>query len=178
MFTEIEAKLKVDSLGEIERKLPELGAEFQAEQLQIDYFFDDVNSTLAKTDRCLRLRKQMVGKNESFLLTYKGAREKSNFKRRQEIEFEIKDADSVRKLLLVLGYEQSLVVEKKRRFWKLGDCEVALDRLPLLGDFVEIEGPNEEKIATMQKSLGLIDLPHIIESYASLVTKKQIVNSK
>jgi len=178
MCTEIEAKLKVESLREIEHKLAELGAEFLAEQLQTDYHFDDANTTLTKTDRCLRLRKQIVGKGESFFLTYKGAKEKSNLKRRQEIEFEIKDADSVCKLLSALGYEQSLVVEKKRRLWKLGDCEVALDRLPLLGDFVEIEGPDEEKIATAQEKLGLSDLSHIAESYASLVTKKQIVNSK
>ncbi|MFH1883190.1 MAG: class IV adenylate cyclase [Planctomycetota bacterium] len=176
MCTEIEAKLKVDSLPEIERKLSELGAEFLAEQLQTDYHFDDTNTTLTKTDRCLRLRKQMVGKSESLFLTYKGAKEKSNLKKRQEIELEIKDADSVRKLLSALGYEQSLVVEKKRRLWQLGDCEVALDRLPLLGDFVEIEGPDEEKIATAQEKLGLSDLSHIAESYASLVAKKQIVN--
>ena len=178
MCTEIEAKLKVDSLEEIEHKLTGLGAEFQAEQLQIDYFFDDVNSILTKSDRCLRLRKQMVGKNESLFLTYKGAKEKSNLKRRQEIELEIKDADSVRKLLSALGYEQVLAIEKNRRLWQLGDCEVALDRLPLLGDFVEIEGPDEEKITNAQDKLGLSDLSHIAESYASLVTKKQIVNSK
>ncbi len=178
MCAEIEAKLKVDSLPEIERKLPGLGAEFLAEQLQTDYHFHDSNTTLIKTDRCLRLRKQMVGKNESLFLTYKGAKEKSNLKKRQEIEFEIKDADSVRKLLSALGYEQSLVVEKKRHLWKLGDCEVALDQLPLLGDFVEIEGPDEEKIATAQEKLGLSDLSHIAESYASLVAKKQIVNRK
>ena len=178
MCTEIEAKLKVDSLGEIERKLPELGAEFLAEQLQTDYHFDDANTTLTKTDRCLRLRKQIVGKGESFFLTYKGAKEKSNLKKRQEIEFEIKDADSLRKLLSALGYEQVLAIEKKRRLWQLGDCEVALDRLPLLGDFVEIEGTDEEKIANAQDKLGLSDLSHIAESYASLVAKKQIVNSK
>jgi len=178
MCTEIEAKLKVDSLEEIERKLSELGAEFLAEQLQTDYHFDDADTTLTKTDRCLRLRKQMVEKSESFFLTYKSAKEKSNLKKRQEIEFEISDADSARKLLSGLGYVQALIVEKKRRLWQLGDCEVSLDQLPLLGDFVEIEGPDEEKIATVQKSLGLTDLPHITESYASLVAKKQIVNSK
>ncbi len=178
MCTEIEAKLKVDSLPEIEHKLNELGAEFLTEQLQTDYYFDDANATLTKTDRCLRLRKQMVGKSESLFLTYKSAKEKSNFKKRQEIEFEIKGADSACKLLSALGYEQISVVEKKRRLWQLGDCEVALDQLPLLGDFVEIEGPDEEKIATVQESLGLTDLPHITESYASLVAKKQIVNSK
>ena len=177
-MTEIEAKLKVDSLQETERKLAELGAEFLAEQLQTDYHFDDADTTLTKTDRCLRLRKQMVEKSESFFLTYKSAKEKSNLKKRQEIEFEISDADSARKLLSALGYVQALIVEKKRRLWQLGDCEVSLDQLPLLGDFVEIEGTDEEKIIAVQKSLGLTDLPHITESYASLVAKKQIVNSK
>jgi adenylate cyclase class 2 len=176
MCTEIEAKLKVDSLSEVEHKLGELDAEFLAEQLQTDYFFDDVNATLINADKCLRLRKQIVGKSESCFLTYKGAKEKSNLKRRQEIESEINDADSTNKLFQALGYEQVLIVEKKRRLWQLGNCEVALDHLPLLGDFVEIEGPSEEIISNVQKSLGLTDLPHISKSYASLL-KEQLQQS-
>ena len=174
MCTEIEAKLKVGSLQKVKSKLEQLGAEFLAEQLQTDYHFDDADSGLTKTDRCLRLRRQMVGGSESFFLTYKGPKEKSNFKKRQEIELEIKDAASARKLLSALGYEKVLVVEKKRCVWRLGDCQIALDRLPLLGEFVEIEGPDDEKIADAQKSLGLADLPHITESYASLVAQKQV----
>lgn len=169
MCIEIEAKLKVNSLSEIEHKLGELGAKFRAEQLQTDYFFDDVNTTLTKADKCLRLRKQIAGKCESCFLTYKGTKEKSNLKKRQEIEFEINDSDSAHKLLLALGYEQVLVVEKRRRLWHFGNCEVALDQLPLLGDFVEIEGPDEEKISNVQNSLGLTDLPNISKSYASLL---------
>ncbi len=178
MCTEIETKLKVDSHKEIIDGLAELGAEFLEEQLQMDYYYDDADRTLTKTDRCLRLRRQLTGENEKLFLTYKGAKEKDNFKKRQEMEIEIKGADSARKLLLALGYEKVLVVEKKRSTWRLGECEVALDELPLLGSFVEIEGPDGEKIADVQRSLGLADLPHITESYASLVAKKQIVNSK
>ncbi len=65
MCTEIEAKLKVDSLSEIEDKLGELGAKFLGEQLQCDYLFDDANATLIKTDKCLRLRRQTVEESES-----------------------------------------------------------------------------------------------------------------
>ncbi|MHC4425537.1 MAG: class IV adenylate cyclase [Planctomycetota bacterium] len=172
MATEIEAKLKVDSLTEIENKLAELGAKFLAEQLQADNHFDDANATLTKSHRCLRLRRQQASGSEKFLLTYKGAKEKSNFKKRQEIEIEIKDADSTEKLLLALGYERVSVVEKKRRLWQLAGCEVALDNLPLLGDFVEIEGPDDERIAAVQKSLGLADLPHIARSYARLMKEE------
>jgi len=182
MFTEIEAKLKVDSLPEIESRLERLGAEFIAEQLQMDTHFDDASVTLKNADRCLRLRRQIVGGKTRFLLTYKGAKEKSNFKKRQEIEVEIMDADSTEKLLSALGYEGKLSVEKKRRLWKLGGCEVALDQLKVLGDFVEIEGPDDKQIAHVQENLGLADLPHIPKSYASMIMeeynqsgKKQII---
>ncbi len=46
MHTEIEAKLKVDSLQEIERKLDEVGAEFLEEQLQTDTYCDAADATL------------------------------------------------------------------------------------------------------------------------------------
>ena len=172
MCFEIEVKLKVDLLPEIERKLGKLSAEFLAEQLQTDYLFDDSNATLTAIDRCLRLRRQSVTGSERFFLTYKGAKEESNFKKRQEIETEISDAESTKKLLSALGYEKVLVVEKKRRLWKLGGCSVALDELPLLGAFVEIEGPDDETINGVQQSLGLTDLPHIAKSYAQL-TKEE-----
>lgn len=172
MATEIEAKLKVDSLQEIKCRLTELSAEFLQEQLQRDYHFDDAKMTLYKTDRCLRLRRQLVNNSERFFLTYKGAKEKSRYKKRQEIEIEITDSDSVQKLLSALGYEKALVIEKRRITWRLDDCVVALDQLPLLGEFVEIEGPDEERIAKVQRNLGLSDLPHIKKSYAALIRTK------
>jgi len=172
MCTEIEAKLKVDSLQEIVERLAELGAEFSEEQMQKDYYFDDANRTLTKADECLRLRRQLTGDDEKVFLTYKGAREKGKFKKRQEIEIEVVDFDSAQKLLSVLSYEKSLIFEKKRRVYKLDQCKVALDELPLLGFFLEIEGPDGEKIADVQKKLGLENLPHISESYATLMEEK------
>ena len=65
-----------------------------------------------------------------------------------------------------------MAVEKKRCLWRLDGCEVALDDVPLLGNFVEIEGPDVEKITHVQKRLGLADVPHIPRSYASLIRDK------
>jgi len=176
MHIEIEAKLKVESLEDVKRKLVERGAEFLAEQLQTDYYFDGRDRTLTKTDRCLRLRQEVIDDSERFFLTYKGAKEKDQFKKRQEIDIEIKDLDSTEKLLAALGYNMVLVVEKKRKTWRHRDCVVALDELPLLGDFVEIEGPDDERITDVQKDLGLANLPHIPESYASLMAEKLRAN--
>ena len=172
MHTEIEAKLKVDSLQDIERKLGEVGAEFVAEQLQTDTYFDDADGSLKGGDRALRVRRQRAGKKEKSFLTYKGPKQKDDFKKRQEIEIEIGDADSAEELLSALGYEKALVFEKKRRIWQLNDCVVSLDELPLLGSFVEIEGPDGDSIADVQENLGLSDLPHIVESYALLMEEK------
>jgi adenylate cyclase class 2 len=172
MCVEIEAKLKVDSLADVERRLNDLGAEFVAEQSQSDDHFDDANATLATTDRCLRLRRQSIGPDEKFFLTHKGAKESSNFKKRREIELEICDADVMSELLAALGYKKVLVVEKTRRLWRFRGCEVALDHLPQIGDFVEIEGPDDEMIAKVQQSLGLAHLQHVAKSYAQMIAEK------
>ncbi|MFC1781036.1 class IV adenylate cyclase [Planctomycetota bacterium] len=172
MCIEIEAKLKVDSLEQIRDRLGKLGAEFVAELSQKDILFDDVNDTIKKADSCLRLREQAVSGDRKYILAYKGAKEESNFKKRQEIEIEITDYDSTCRLISALGYEQKMIVEKSRGLWRFGGCEVALDNLPLLGNFVEIEGPDDRKIANVQTQLGLDNLTHISKSYATLITEK------
>jgi adenylate cyclase class 2 len=172
MHTEIEAKLKVDSLQEVERKLGQVNAEYVEEQLQKDTYFDDVDSSLKSGDRALRIRRQRGGQKEKTFLTYKGPKQKDDFKKRQEIEIEIADGDSAEELLSALRYEKALVFEKRRRVWHFDDCIVSLDELPLLGGFVEIEGPDGRRIAGVQSKLGLSDLPHILESYACLMQQK------
>ncbi len=172
MFVEIEAKLKVDSHKPVEKKLTQLGAEFLAEQIQTDYYLDDSDRTLTKADKCLRIRLERVGKSQKFFITYKGPKEKGEFKKRQEVETSVADAEAAEKLFAALGYRKAVVVEKKRRLYRLGHCQVALDDLPALGTFVEIEGPNADEISQVQNSLGLAKLPHIPESYACLLAEK------
>ena len=171
MPTEIEAKLKVESLQEVENKLRELYAEFLQEQVQTDYYFDDSEATFKNSDTALRLRRQTAGNQEKILLTYKGAKERDNFKKRREVEVEISDLDSAEKLLSAIGYKRALTVEKRRRIWRLSGCTVALDELPLLGSFVEIEGPDDKTITDLQRRLGLANLSHIPKSYASLMAE-------
>ncbi len=177
MSVEIEAKLKIDSPAKMEQKLSELGAEFVAEQLQADIFLDDAENSMITTDRCLRVRRQIVAGNQRCFLCYKGCRENNEFKKRLEIETEIMDSESLLNLFSALGYEEKLVVEKRRKLWRLGGCEVTLDKLPLLGDFVEIEGPDEERIAGIQARLGLAALPVVAESYAQLIIQKHGVRN-
>jgi adenylate cyclase class 2 len=175
MHIEIEAKLKVDSLKKVARRLKARDAKFLRGAVHTDAYFDDAKKSLRKSDSALRIRRQVMDRGEPRhpgVITFKGPRRKGFFKQRQEIQFGISDADIAEMFLVAIGYKKTLVYQKKRQVWRLGGCEVALDELPLLGTFVEIEGPSEKKIAAVQKKLGLEDLPHIPESYAALMQKQ------
>ena len=169
MYIEIEAKLKVDSFKGIEKKLKALDAEFLRERLHTDAYFDDAKLSLRKADSALRIRHQLIGRRDQVVITFKGPRRKGRFKQRQEIQFEVGDAELAEMFLAAIGYKRTLVYQKKRRVWHYRDCEIALDELPILGKFVEIEGPGAKIIAAVQKKLGLENLPHIHESYALLM---------
>jgi adenylate cyclase class 2 len=172
MRIEIEAKLKVDSFDSVKKSLKKLSALFEAEQRQTDFYFDDLNSAFSKSDSCLRLRQQKDKRVEKFFLTYKGPKQKSNFKKRAEIEIEVNDFEAAEKFLSALGYKKAIVVEKKRQLWRLGACIVSLDTVLDLGSFVEIEGPDDKRITEVQKQLGLEELGHIKSSYADLLAEK------
>jgi adenylate cyclase class 2 len=170
--TEIEAKLRVEDHAPIAERLAELEAHYVGEVRQDDDYFDDTAHSMATSDRCLRLRRESRSGDNTLYVTYKGPRQAGAFKRRQELEFQVSDAESVRLLLAVLGYEPALVVEKTREVWELDRCQVGLDTLSTLGCFVEIEGPDEATIARVQTALGLADRTHVPESYACLVAAR------
>ncbi len=172
MYIEIEAKLKVDSLKKVARRLKARDARISARGRSYRYLFDDAKKSLRKSDSALRIRRQLMGRKEQVVITFKGPGEKGDSNRGRKFNSRISDADIAEMFLAAIGYKKTLVFQKKRRVWRLGGCEVALDELPLLGSFVEIEGPNEKKIADVQKKLGLEDLPHIPESYAALMQKQ------
>ena len=63
----------------------------------------------------------------------------------------------------------NLVFEKQRQSWLLDDCRVELDRLPLLGTFVEVEGPCETAIEQVLCKLELDKADLITTPYPILL---------
>ncbi len=171
MREEIEAKLKVDSLAAVERRLRDGAATWLRETVQTDLYFDTVDRKFTRGDECLRLRLEKIGRQERLVLAYKGPKQPDDVKRRAEVEVEVRDADATEALLAALGYRKALAFNKRRRLWRLQGCEVALDELPLVGAFVEIEGPDAGTIARVQEGLGLSHVSHTVDSYACLVDR-------
>ena len=165
MAVEIEAKIKVSDHDGLRERLEKLGAVCQGEQLETNIYFDMADSQLRKGDRALRLR--CVG--GEYTLAYKGPAQPSKFKQREEIQTGVADGPALVKLLGEVGFEQSLVFEKRRESWVLDECCVELDVLPLLGTFVEVEGPSEAAIGKVVEKLGLAGADLVNGAYPILL---------
>lgn len=169
MKLEIEAKVKVENLESVAQRLAEADACFKHELLEKDSYFIDADRMVVRPGCGLRLRRQKTNENEKVILTYKGPKKKTRFKTRQEIEIEVNDVDAAEQLLTELGCHKKLMFEKKRSLWLLEQCLICLDELPLLGCFVEVEGPDEGAIADVLKKIGLSGHEHINKGYAKLM---------
>jgi len=171
---EIEAKIKVGSFEQIKRLLEDSGARFFRESVQKDKFFDNPEKKLKRQGSGLRLRVETLQAGKRAILTLKGPKQPHRFKARKENEIEISpdDITKVEAMLLGLGFSRFFEYEKKRQLWELDECSVCLDNIPLLGDFVEIEGPGEDKIEAVMGKLGLSGSEHINNGYAKLLKKK------
>ena len=172
MKLEIEAKLKVDSLDVLTEHLQQAGAVFKYDVVERDSYLVDAGRVMVKKGCGLRLRKQSVGDNEKYILTYKGPKQQSRFKSRQELEVCVSDIKTTEDLFLAMGCRKKLEFEKKRSIWTFMSCSISLDRLPLLGCFIEVEGPDETIITQVLQTLGLADTEHISKGYARLMADK------
>jgi predicted adenylyl cyclase CyaB len=117
----------------------------------------------------LRLRIEQIGQARRIFVTHKGPRAHGVTKTRAETEAQIVCAEDGERLLSALGYHRVLSFEKRRRRWRLDGCRVELDRLPHLGNFIEIEGPSEEAVLEARNRLDLADEPLIQASYIAML---------
>ena len=172
MDLEIEAKIKVDSHDAVRARLKELGATHIGTARENNRIFDDRKKKLRKAGCGLRVRQIEVldGDPGEPTMTYKGPRQRAELKVRSEINVAIGDADQAAAILQALGYAPFITFEKKRESWRLGNCRVELDELPLLGKFVEIEGPDEQTVSQAKSDLGFASAKNITQSYVKMLS--------
>jgi hypothetical protein len=71
----------------------------------------------------------------------------------------VDDPSAVAAVLSACGLRPMVRLQKRRSVYRLGRCTVALDELPVLGCFVEIEGPSESAIQRVRGRLALAGPP-------------------
>ncbi|MGA2265777.1 MAG: class IV adenylate cyclase [Phycisphaerae bacterium] len=172
---ETEMKFAVKSLAAVARRLGALGAKRLYTALQDDCYFDTPRRRLLRTGRGLRLRTQRLLRagcdtmDARAELTYKGpSRRGAKAKVRMEHQSRIDDASAVATVLEACGLRPMLRLQKRRSSYRLGHCLVELDELPLLGCFVEIEGPTEASIESARRAMHLAG-PAIRSHYVRLL---------
>lgn len=145
---EVELKFPLDDAERLSAQLDGLQAERGLPIEQVDRYFNHPSRDFAQTDEALRIRTM----NDRSLLTYKGPLLDAETKTRLEIELpfgvDAADASQLAELLRHLGFHEVRAVHKTRTpyhlRWEERDLELALDDVPDLGLFFEIETLAEE----------------------------------
>jgi adenylate cyclase, class 2 len=171
MKIEIEAKMPLHAPAELRRRLQAIGATPGKTIIETNTYFDTPQASLKTADHGLRLRieREHSAAEESVTLTYKGARAHGKLKSRSEIEVPVGDPQAAAQLLTALGFSPVFTFEKRRQVWHAEGCEVALDQLPYLGWFVEIEGPSDQAVLALRERLQLGLVPLIHGSYIAML---------
>jgi adenylate cyclase class 2 len=177
MGLEIEAKMKVESFDAVLDILRSAGTKVGSE-LETNIFFDTPEASLKKGDQGLRLRVAFNEKGKKkCTVTFKGPLQKGELKTREEIEFTVNKPSAVTELFAKLGYREAMSFEKRRETWNFEQCEIALDELPHLGKFVEVEGDTAEQVIAARKGLGLDKAELISRGYISMLAEYIRVNN-
>jgi adenylate cyclase class 2 len=167
---EIEVKFYLANPVKFLDKLAAVGAVLlHGRQFESNLRFDTPDAKLTREARVLRLRQ-----DDRVRMTYKGpAAQNQPVSMRQEIEFEVSDLAAARRLLEALGYQVSVMYEKWRTTFHLGELEIVHDEMPY-GNFCEIEGPGSAAIRSGADSLGLDWDARISFSYLALFDRLKL----
>ncbi|MCX7394390.1 MAG: class IV adenylate cyclase [Planctomycetales bacterium] len=143
MQYEVELKFPLAACSDVLARLSRLGAVPESPIEQVDYYFNHPLRDFKKTDEAFRIRS--VG--EANCLTYKGPRIDLTTKMRQESEISFAGgslaASQMFEIWQSLGFRRVGEVRKTRMpltlDWHQRVYELAVDEVPPLGTFLEIE---------------------------------------
>lgn len=142
---EIEIKLRVKNLEEIEKRLKEKGCIISEPISQHDVNYSLKGSrnefeSAKEGDVIIRIRHL----KDTAQLNLK--QQRSNEMDNLEYETEVKDPGEMHKMLTALGWYPAVEVKKIRRKCKFGEYEICLDEVEKLGTFMEIEKMTDDNV--------------------------------
>ena len=147
MKTEYEVRVLEIDHDEMVKKLESLGAELQFDTLQQRYVYD-FNPVI--DSKWIRLRTNGI----KTTLTIKDLNAKT-IDGTKELEIEVDDFDKTNQILEELGYKNRGFQQNKRTQYILDGVDIDLDRWPLIPEYLEIEGENEQAIYDCLDKLGI-----------------------
>ena len=133
---EIEVKFHLLDRNFIRNRLLDIVAETTGRVFETNLRFENVHNTLLTQKTLLRLRW-----DTKTTLTFKSepSTQDSQFKILKELEVEVSDFSTMRRILESLGFHKEQTYEKWREVFILDDTLFCIDTMPF-GNFLEIEG--------------------------------------
>jgi adenylate cyclase class 2 len=154
---EIEIKSYCDNREDVLQRINSLGGRFKGRVIENDIYFNHPCRDFATTDEALRIR--IIDKKN--ILTYKGPKIGKKTKTRFEEEVPFDHLESMKIVLLRLGFTVVDEVAKTREIYCINDIDICVDEVVNVGNFVELEKMGErkeeieEELFTLAKELGL-----------------------
>jgi predicted adenylyl cyclase CyaB len=172
MLNETEIKIGIGSNDQVSKMLALCRTLYSdGKQLnQRDEYFDTREEKLKEQDFTVRLRSV----NGNLKVALKGPRIylPDNVYQRIELEFSAANELEVREQLASQGLVATAVIEKQRWVFTGENAEIAVDRLPFIGSFIEVEGDAPSAIETVLASLQLSSKDAVRENYSELLEAK------
>ncbi len=151
MKHEIECKIRLNA--PLDENIDSLGAQYHGKVHEKNWVFEKAGE-LFESGQLLRLR--VTDDNCWGIVTHKAlAQGEGVYKKRIETEVRVDNADNLRRIFTSLGYREDWFYEKFRQSWVLDRCEIVIDTMPELGQFIEIEADSEDEISAIINNLGL-----------------------
>lgn len=138
--------------------------------LQMDEYYDTADGQLRKQDLVIRIRSN--GGKKTIALKSPRVELPSGITNRIELEFVSAAEENVHEQLTSQGLNPHEAAEKERWTFIYKNCEIALDKLPFIGAFIEIEGPSETEIHEMVHLLNLSENQVVRQNYGELMKAK------
>lgn len=174
---EIEIKARLGDKDSVTERLLSLGCVFKEPVTQEDaVYVENVGSleTFLANKVFLRIR---VNNGSSVVLT---AKKRTGPLVATEHETGIASREEARQILLLMGYQEAVCVNKVRRKTEYNGCELCVDEVEGLGSFIEMEKLTEngdaqkiqEELFQFFVSLGITAADRVTKGYDILMLEK------
>ena len=150
---EVELKLPIYKRSATEAALVREGFEAGDLVKEYDLYFTGSSRDFIKSDEALRIRssENLTRRTSKSFLTYKGRKLDCVSMTRKELETPIGDTETMKEILISLGYEDQYPVSKLRQYYHKTDVTACVDQVEGLGSFRELEILVPEKAGTGQQ---------------------------
>lgn len=153
---EVELKSRVDDLARRRAALESSGARVVFLGRLEDRRYDTPDRALAARDHVLRVRVYRADGDVRAELDWKGpTRRDGGYKLREEIGTGIADPDALATMLISLGYEVSIAIDREIVQYDLDGTMIRFERYPRMDDLVEVEGTPER----IEQAIAVLGLP-------------------